>query len=117
MNAKFCLVLGLSSVVWLSTVASDALAQDEGFSVNRFEPAEAGSDWFASESLDFRGHVRPAIGLTVDYAHKPLVLYDANGDEFEALIESQLSAHLGASLILWERLRLGLSIPLVLTQT
>ena len=117
MNATFRLVLGLSSVVCLSSLATVALAQDEGFAVNRFEPAEAGSDWFASESLDFRGHVRPAIGLTVDYAHKPLVLYDANGDEVDALIDSQLTAHLGASLLLWERLRLGLSIPLVLTQS
>lgn len=117
MNAKFRLVLGLSSVVWLSSLATLALAQDEGFAVNRFEPAEAGSDWFASESLDLRGHVRPAIGLTIDYAHEPLVLYDANGDEVAPLIDGQLTAHLGASLILWERLRLGLSVPLVLTQS
>jgi outer membrane protein OmpA-like peptidoglycan-associated protein len=117
MNATFRLVLGLSSVVCLSSLAPAAFAQDEGFAVNRFEPAEAGSDWFASESLDFRGHVRPAIGLTIDYAHKPLVLYDADGEEVHALVESQLSAHLGASLILWERLRLGLSVPFVLTQS
>lgn len=117
MNAKFSLVLGLSCVVLLATVQGAARAQDEGFAVNRFEPAEAGSDWFASESLDFRGHVRPAIGLTGDYAHKPLVLYDADGDEFAPLVKSQLSLHLGASLILWERLRLGLSLPFVLTQS
>jgi len=117
MNATSRLVLGSLCAVWISTVASRSHAQDEGFALNRFDPAEAGSDWFAGESLDLRGHVRPAIGLTVDYAHKPLVLYTANGDEFAPLVESQLSAHLGASLVLWERLRLGLSVPLVLTQS
>jgi len=117
MNAKFCSILGSLVVVGFSAAAPVAHAQDEGFAVNRFEPAEAGSDWFNGESLDLRGHVRPAIGLTIDYAHEPLVLYDANGDEVAPLIESQLTGHLGASLVLWERLRLGVSVPLVLTQS
>lgn len=117
MNAMSRLVLGLSCAVLISTVATRSHAQDEGFAVNRFEPAEAGSDWFQGESLDLRGHVRPAIGLLVDYAHKPLVLYDSNGDELAPLVESQLTAHLGGSLVLWERLRLAFSVPLVLTQS
>lgn len=83
----------------------------DGFALNRFEPAERGSDWFSAESLDLRGHVRPAIGLTVDWAHKPLVLYDENGDEQQAIIRNQVFGHLGASLTLWSRLRVGFNLP------
>jgi outer membrane protein OmpA-like peptidoglycan-associated protein len=95
---------------------SAAQAQDTGFALNRFEPAEAGSDWFAGDSLDLRGSGRLAVGLVLDYAHEPLVLYRADGDRFSALIERQLHAHLGLSLVAWDRLRLSASMPFVLYQ-
>src|SRR4051812_25157863 len=44
----------------------------QGFSVNRFEPSERGSDWFTNESLDLRGAVRPAFGVVGDYQYRPL---------------------------------------------
>lgn len=116
MNVTLRLVLRAVFAVWLFNLASSARAQDEGFAINRFAPAEAGSDWFTGESLDFRGHLRPAVGLTLDYAHKPLVLYDAAGEEFAALVEGQLTGHLGGSLVLWERLRLAVLVPVVITQ-
>jgi OmpA-OmpF porin, OOP family len=95
---------------------STALAQSEGFAINRFDPAERGSDWFSADSLDLRGHGRLMLGVTGDYAHKPLVLYDRDGDELKSIIERQLFAHVGASLVLWERLRLGASLPVLAMQ-
>jgi len=95
-----------------------ASAQDAGFALNRFDPSERGSDWFSAESLDLRGHVRPALGVVFDYAHKPLVYYDAEtGDEQAALVKSQLFGHLGGSVVLFERLRLGVSLPIALVNT
>jgi outer membrane protein OmpA-like peptidoglycan-associated protein len=99
-----------------SLLVGSAAAQEQGFALNRFEPAEAGSDWFGGDSLDLRGNGRPAIGLVLDYAHEPLVLYSADGDRFAALIESQLHAHLGLSLVAWDRVRFGASVPVVLYQ-
>src|SRR5271156_6558074 len=49
-----------------SLVAPSASAQ--GFTANRYEPAEQGSDWFENDSLDLRGAFRPAFGLTAEYA-------------------------------------------------
>jgi hypothetical protein len=49
-----------------------------------------------------------------DYAYKPLVAYDENGNEVSAVIRHQLYAHLGASLVLWERLRIGFDLPFLL---
>jgi OOP family OmpA-OmpF porin len=105
------LVPVLSSLCLLS--AATASAQSSGFALDRYEPSERGSDWFANESLDLRGHVRPAFGLVGDYAYKPLVFYDANGDEQAAIVEHQLFVHLGGAVNLFDRLRLGASLPLL----
>src|SRR5688572_17691150 len=96
-----------------------AFAQERasGFNLNRFDPSERGSDWFVAESLDLRGHGRPALGLVADWAHKPLVIYEkASGDELSSVVENQLVGHLGGSLNVWHRLRLGASFPLTLYQ-
>lgn len=92
---------------------SGARAQTDvaGFALDRFEPSERGSEWFANDSLDLRGHLRPAIGLIADYGYKPLVFYDANGDEVGVLVEHQLFLHAGASLVAWERLRVAFNLP------
>lgn len=100
-----------------SAHAQSTASTAEGFAINRFNPSERGSEWFAAESLDMRGHLRPSIGLTLDWAHKPLVIYAPDSTERTVLIENQVFAHIGASLVLWDRLRLGASMPLALTQS
>jgi OOP family OmpA-OmpF porin len=105
----YAAVLSIAVLLALPFVASA-----QGFSLNRFDPAEHGSNWFSGESLDLRGHLRPAAGLTLDWAYKPLVAYDEDGDEIGPLIESQLFAHLGGGLILWDRVRVGLNVPIAL---
>src|SRR5262245_21728822 len=52
--------------------------QNGGFALNRFDISEVGSDWFAGDSLDLRGKVRPGFRLGIDWAHKPLVRYDGD---------------------------------------
>jgi outer membrane protein OmpA-like peptidoglycan-associated protein len=103
----------LGAVLAVSPFAS---ADDEGFSVNRFEPAERGSDWFSQDSLNIAGNGRFAFGFTGDWAHEPLVVYDEDGDEVAAIIEDQLFIHLGGNVTLFDRLRLGLSLPLAVYQ-
>ena len=102
--------------VLLSTfaLAPAARAQTAGFAVDRFNPSERGSDWFALDSLDLRGNVRPALGLVLDYGYRPLAIYNADGSVRTNLIEHQLFAHVGGSLVLWDRLRLGLDLPIAL---
>jgi outer membrane protein OmpA-like peptidoglycan-associated protein len=102
--------------VWAAPRAAHA-QQNQGFSLDRFDPAERGSDWFAADSLDLRGHGRLILGATADWAEKPLVLYAPNGDEQTALIEHQLFVHVGAAVLLADRLRLGLNLPLALYQS
>lgn len=103
-------------VLTSGVVATPAAAQEaEGFAINRFEPSERGSEWFVTESLDFRGHGRPAMGVVLDGAYRPLVFRDDDGST-TALVERQISAHFGGSIVFWERLRLAGSLPVLLSQ-
>ncbi|HEX4340921.1 MAG TPA: OmpA family protein [Polyangiaceae bacterium] len=61
--------------------------------------------------MDLRGSARPAFGVVGDYAYKPLVFYNANGDEVRALVKHQLFLHLGAAINLGDRLRLAANLP------
>ena len=46
----------------LQTVSASAQSTAPGFALDRFEPSERGSDWFAADSLDFRVPVvRPQL--------------------------------------------------------
>jgi outer membrane protein OmpA-like peptidoglycan-associated protein len=95
----------------LSSIAFSARAQTQGFALDRFEPSERGSEWFVLESLDLRGHVRPAAGLIAEYAFRPLAIYNTDGTLRTSLVRDSLVLHPGASLVLWERLRVGFDLP------
>ncbi len=87
-----------------------------GFAVDRFEPAGGGSQWFSLESLDFYGRGRPAFGLVLDGAWKPLVIYDQSGHQVAALLRDQTVAHADAAVVLGNHFRLDLNLPVVLYQ-
>ncbi len=104
------LTLGLFAAA--STLAADASAADvAGFALDRFEPAERGSEWFAEDSLDLRGHLRPAVGVTGDWGYGPLVVHEASGAEKLPLVDHQLFVHLGAAMNLWDRVRVAMNVP------
>jgi OmpA-OmpF porin, OOP family len=85
----------------------------EGFALERFYPADPGSRWLAGDALDFRGHKRTTLGVVLDWARKPLVLYGPAGSEIP-LVSNQFYGHLGGSVALWNRVRLSLWIPVIL---
>lgn len=99
--------------------SAQAQPQVSGYAIDRFEPSDRGSDWFVNESLDFRGSPRPAAGLVFDWAYRPLVLYDPSkiqGDPRAVPIVDQVAAHAGAALVLKDRIRVAVSVPMVLFQ-
>src|SRR5579863_7498613 len=93
-----------------------ASAPAHGFALDRFEPAESGSEWFGQDTLDLRGEMRPAIGLVLDYGDKPYVLVNPNGSENAGVVSDQLFVHVGGSIVLLSRVRVGLSLPVLMTQ-
>jgi outer membrane protein OmpA-like peptidoglycan-associated protein len=108
--ALLCLCL-LPALVTVALAPPKARAQTAGFSINRFDVSERGSDWFVGDSLDLRGNARPSIGFVLDYANKPLVLYSEEGVERAVIVKDQFYGHFGASLVIAERLRLALNVP------
>lgn len=98
--------------------APPARAQEaRGFALGRFVPSERGSSWFALDSLDFRGQTRPAIGIVGDWAHKPLVIRNADDSERASIIDQQAIVHAGGSLVIGDRFRFGLSLPVAAYQS
>jgi hypothetical protein len=69
----------------------------------------------SQESLLFDGHLRVAGGLVSAWSWKPLVVYDPNG-AVSSLVSHQLVQHAQASLILWNRARFDLDLPIFLSQ-
>lgn len=55
-------------------------------------------------------------GLLVGYAHKPLRLVDADGNELGELIDSQLFGSVMASIAVAQRLQFSLDLPIALAQ-
>jgi OmpA-OmpF porin, OOP family len=97
---------------WL-LASSSAYAAEPGFAVDRFEPSERGSNYFALESLDLRGHARAAAGIVPSYASRPLV-HRVDGEDRAAMVNHLLTTHVGGSINLWNRLRVSLNVPVVL---
>lgn len=111
---KTLLTIGAIAICVVS--ASPAFAQNApGFALNRYQPSERGSDWFVTESLDLRGSGRLAIGGVFDWAHKPLAIYDENGDYVVAPVKNQVYLHAGAALTLANRLRLAVHMPFLVS--
>ena len=118
-TGKQPLVVAFAVALALLGVGRSATAQPvaTGLALDRFDPAERGSEWFVLDTLDLRGSVRPALGADFDWGHKPLILYDANGNQLGSVVSDQVFAHLGGSLVLWNRLRLGFNLPLAVAQS
>jgi len=104
------LVLGFGALAQAQTAAIPNVA------LNRYEPAERGSEWFANESLDFRGDFRPAFGVIGDYGHGGYTLLNPDGTENTVVIQNAMYLHLGVAFVFVERLRLGMHLPLAVAQ-
>ena len=116
---KTRILLAAALTIGAASCPRSAEAQASGFAVNRFEPSVRGSEWFVNESLDLRGSMRPAVGIAVDWAYEPLVLYEAgnpSGKKRADVITDQVFLHAGGALVFFDRFRVGASLPVVIYQ-
>jgi outer membrane protein OmpA-like peptidoglycan-associated protein len=104
--------------------ASGAHADQPGFALDRFDPAEAGSRWLQADSLNFGAHELYAkapkspletlvLKLGANVAGNPLVI-GREDSVHTHVVSLQSTATLGASITVWERLRLGAVVPVQL---
>jgi outer membrane protein OmpA-like peptidoglycan-associated protein len=100
------------AVALLETPAEAQVQTQRGFAVDKFEPAVRGSSWFENESLDLRGHLRPAFGITSDYAYRPFIIFEKDGDVQNSVVRNQFYIRPGGSIVLFDRLRLEANLPI-----
>jgi OOP family OmpA-OmpF porin len=122
------LLLVVAAIAALGTttlaVTGTALAQPatDNFSALRFSPAPGPGNYLATDGTIVGGHMVPSAGLFVDYASEPFVLYNAYCD-FEdptncdvtgkgtRLVKYTAVANIYATLALFERAQLALTVP------
>jgi OOP family OmpA-OmpF porin len=106
------LLAGLATVVAPTPVG----AQPAG-ALDRHEPAPASDAFFAAPSADVTGILAPALGLTLAYAHNPLVLRTTSGaSDPVRWVDHQLILHTLVSVELFQRLKLDVDVPVTLSQ-
>src|SRR5262245_10500459 len=119
------LALALSAAL-LGVESASAQIPNDRFSANRFSPAPGAGNYIMVDGAVVGGHLTPSLGVFVDYAHRPFVLFTAECTDPDAedceIVESekdivsyQLTFSPMATLTLWQRLQIGLIVPLVQT--
>jgi hypothetical protein len=98
-------------------LAQTATPRAASVALDRFSPGEAGSTWFALDVLDLRGRGRWDASVVVEDAYHPLVLRSSDGSPEQPVVRDQLVTHLQGAVFLADRLRLALSLPLVLIES
>ncbi|HEY6879028.1 MAG TPA: OmpA family protein [Polyangiales bacterium] len=104
----------IALLLWLA--ALPAYAQQTGFSLDRFMPAPTAEDGLALILPRTLGHLRPSFGMTLDYAHQPLVVARGAGDPEASLVAHRLLGHVTAAVGLGDRLELFVRVPLLFVQ-
>lgn len=99
---------------------ADANAQSQpnlGYQLNRYEPTAAGEWSFAVEHPWYSSTRHFAVGLTLNYAHQPLVLgyKDSAGfTQTQSLVTHQMIGHLDVAGSFLDRVLVTASLPVVM---
>ncbi len=115
---------GAGFALALSLCAFPAAAQTTatgGFSLGRYAPTTPGESTFWAPRPWYSTVRTFSVGLTLDYAHAPLVFkrFDTTGKlvERSTVVEHQFIGHLSVAGALWDRVNASLHVPLTLVET
>lgn len=112
-----------ASVV-LATASAAAQAPQGTFTANRFSPAVGDGNYLEVDGAAVHSHLLGSVGLTLDYAHEPLVIHSVTCTDPVAgtgcqvdgvrseLVSYSVTATLWGALTLSERLQISLALPL-----
>jgi hypothetical protein len=103
-------------LAFASIVPASARAQTfGGIALDQLDPAPPGDTFAAVPSPFAAGHLVPRGLALFDYAARPLTLVTTSTSR--PVVSGQGFLHLGASLALWDRLLLSVSLPIALVQS
>ena len=109
----------LSVLLGVLAYAGPAQAQSNlGFQLNRYEPTAAGEWSFGVDHPWYSGMRYFAAGLTLNYAHNPLVLGTQQGDssftQISPIISHQFITHIDLAGSFLDRILLTATLPVIL---
>lgn len=116
-------LLALSVLCCITGLASAQVAPTDSFSVHRFTPAPGSENYLSVDGSVTPGHMAISAGLLLDYAHRPLSLYEVTGsgpDDYELgdakdIVSMLFTGHLMGAITISDRIQIGLNLPLVYT--
>lgn len=116
----FPLLLGLAALP-AAAQAQTAGTPNQGFEINRYQPTAAGEWSFAVDHPWYSATRYFAAGITLNYAHKPLVAgsLDNNGNfsETKSLIDHHFLGHIDLAGSFLNRVLITASMPIVLASS
>ncbi|WP_428269633.1 OmpA family protein, partial [Haliangium sp.] len=113
-------VAALAAAAVLATVpAARAQSNDIAtFPVERFHLAMDRDGLLGTEWAAVPGHLSWDLALTFGAINEPLVLYrEPSGDRVGSLVANRITLGLVGSVALWDRIQLGLELPVIVSQS
>lgn len=112
--------LAIAGIVSTADAQNAGTVQNRGFEINRYEPTAAGEWSFAVDHPWYSSLRYFAGGITLNYAHNPLVLGQGSptGDYtvLRPVIEHRLMGHIDVAGSFADRVLVSLSLPVVLME-
>ncbi|SEK95277.1 conserved repeat domain-containing protein [Stigmatella aurantiaca] len=107
---------GLLGVLAAMFVSAPALAQDsQSIDVQQYKPGPGSRDVLGLHSAQIAPHLGWNLGLSINYARNPLNFLRPSTDEFiYNLVRHQYTLDLMGSISLFDRIELGVAVPLTL---
>ena len=102
--------------------ANGASAQTvvEGQALNQFDPSAPGDAFFGVPAPWVGGHLEFRAAVMFDYAHQPFQFVTRTADGTSSttdIVAQQGTLHVNASFSLWDRLMVGVNVPVALLQS
>ncbi|MCK6572845.1 OmpA family protein [Myxococcota bacterium] len=101
----------LAASLATGAVCGPAAAQD----YQRFRPAPGTEGYLTVEGALVPEHKTVSPSLWLNYGHDPVLIVDDDGNVRERIVESMTTLNLMAAIGLWDRLELGVDLPVHLT--
>ena len=113
----FLRIFGAAIVFSVTLFGAVASAQTEtSFDVQQFSPTPHGGGFFTVESASVPRSLDVRAQLFLSYAYRPLQLVGAGNTRVAGIVDHRFDAHLLGAVSLFDRLSIGLTIPMALYQ-
>jgi hypothetical protein len=114
MRLRFSIALGVFALSSAAFPRSAwAIDPDAGLAIERLDRPEAGSRFYATDTLALRDPWMPAFGVQTNYSFRAFSIIEPDGTRF-SLVRNMWSMDADAGIVIPGGLRLGLSMPLAL---